>query len=97
MGEDDTTPRTLWTRAPLDMLEAAIKRKRDKETLGVLKEFRAKGYGKAQIPNCANKHMTPEDAKILKRMIGSLGPKAESEFIRTDTETAPTRTPEYAA
>ena len=73
MSEDKTTPRTLWTQTLLDMLESAIKQKRDKETLGVLKEFRAKGYGKAQILNYVNKHMAPEDAKHLKRMIDSLG------------------------
>ncbi len=55
MSEDKTTPRTLWTQTLLDILESAIKQKKDKETLGVLKEFRAKGYGKAQILNYANK------------------------------------------
>ncbi len=73
MSENATIPRTIWTQTLLDLLESAVKQKKDKETLGVLKEFRAKGYGKAQILNYANKHMAPADAKHLKRMIDSLG------------------------
>ena len=73
MNEHATFPRTIWTRTLLDLLESAVNKKKDKETLGVLKEFRAKGYGKAQILNYANKHMAPADATHLKRMIDSLG------------------------
>ena len=73
MGEEKTTPLIIWTQTLLDMLEAAIKSKKDKETLAVLKAFRAKGYGKAQILNYANKHLAADDAKRLTRIIDSLG------------------------